>query len=95
MVYTLVLPEAAFRKCYLQRTKVKFSSRLFDLLAKNNYCDSFKAASISTNLPYSTHWSTHRIDYIFVNKIKVKVSDSSVYHTTLSDHIPVIMDIKE
>ena len=83
-----------FHECYLNRTKVKYSSELFDILVKNNYYDSFKAALTRPNTPYSTHWSTYRIDYIFVAaSASVSVNASSVYHTTLSDHIPVIADI--
>lgn len=54
-----------------------------------NFTDSFSGREP----PPSTHWSGHRIDYIFHNNYVVSTG-SYVYHTDTSDHIPVIMDFQ-
>lgn len=55
------------------------------------FCDSFGALSAPS--PTSTHWTGTRIDYVFVTA-NIYPIGSYIYHTILSDHLPIIVDLK-
>jgi len=60
---------------------------------KKTFVDSFCA--IGWSQPYYTHWGTQKIDHVLVSgSLKDKVVGSYVYHTDVSDHIPVFVDLK-
>lgn len=54
------------------------------------FCDSF--LSMGAVCPQSTHWTGTRIDFIFLS-MGLTATHACVYHTTLSDHLPVITDV--
>jgi endonuclease/exonuclease/phosphatase family metal-dependent hydrolase len=72
------------------RTGEKYVN-IFDVV-KERFWDSFEGSTP----PSSTHWTGTRVDYIMVHKkSNIVPIRSSIYHTVLSDHLPVIMDIFE
>ena len=54
------------------------------------FCDSFIASMAPT--PTSTHWTGTRIDYVFITA-NIHPIGSYLYHTILSDHMPIIVDL--
>jgi endonuclease/exonuclease/phosphatase family metal-dependent hydrolase len=55
-------------------------------LEAHGYQDVFR------NFKYST-WTGRRVDYIFTKNFPYKIVGTYVYYTSVSDHLPVIMDI--
>lgn len=55
-----------------------------------SFCDSFMTLGIQP--PSSTHWTGTRIDFTFLTS-NLYALRSYVYHTKLSDHLPVITDV--
>lgn len=76
-----------FIERFKTRTKTKYNEKLLKLL-KAWRTDSFNGMKF----PYSTHWSGTRIDYILYNRSTIVPHGSYVWHTTVSDHLPVLMD---
>ena len=71
------------------RTGILYRNVIEDL--EPTFMETFNA--IGAQPPYSTHWTGTRIDYIFVTKAAdIMPIGSYVYHSILSDHLPIISD---
>lgn len=66
---------------------------VLDLVAKNKFRSSFEL--LDWQGPKFTNWSGNVLDFIFVSPSwNFPVVGSYVYYTDVSDHLPVIVDIK-
>lgn len=77
---------------YYTQLGKKIALQALNLFAKNNYRSSFEL--LQWQNPKFTNWFCRALDYIFFSPSAVNVRGSYVYYTPLSDHLPIIVDVK-
>lgn len=72
------------------------------LLSANGFSCVFDSRPVSSNFgsrytPAFTHWTGTMVDYMYVHDVtppSVEVAGAFVCHTTLSDHLPLVVDLR-
>ena len=72
---------------YVNNDFTKGNGKVYDFLIANGYYD-----ITTTPPPVATNWNMTRVDFIFSSDPLVG-SNSYIFYTDASDHLPVIVDI--
>lgn len=69
-----------------------YDSQTLSSFINFGFRDSFEY--INKRIPSITHWTCRKIDYILIgSSFKFKISNSMIFKSTVSDHLPIYIDL--